>query len=703
MDELTVRVPAVSTLATMPPSIEGGRKVPDVEHTLLNHPEILCFPVSYHGKIVGFIYNREFHTLMAHQYMKELHIRKTAREIAEPPIFRARTHEKITDVLSALLKFDRESKVDSIVLYDGDSYAGIVMLTDLMLAISDTQNHLIQQMDRMSARLRQEVKVTSQLQRSIMPHKKIEIGNYIVDGRLVTSSEVGGDFFDYFTIDNRYLALAIGDVSGHGVPAGMLVTTIKSALHSLPDESLYSPAKALRHLNKALLSARLGEMLMTFFYMVIDTEKDTASYAHAGHNFPYRYDSWQNKWATLGEGVGLPLGLDPDTCFTESRILMGSNDCLLLYTDGLVEDTNADNLEFGYDSLELILSETAPEHFPNIVERVLDGFYRFKNSLEVSDDVTLISVVRNGQNAEANANVMLLKSAYENPVCMAQELLSRERLSVIDGADSSIKGAESAPVVMTQSFYDSLIHELPYLNEGCSPVLLAERPISKQISNITRNGIHRVLQSGDRMLSEIGLELLLNGSGKADQFFCLRDICSHLFESTVTHTGQKESVISAILNSAESSGFTATRPDLPDALALVTDEMLENAFLAAPVDILTGKNAFKGQSRALEETETIHVTYGYNRRLFVLSVTDYWGNFSAQKLLHYLSKSVYGISVQAGVGGAGLQIAWRFSDYLHVHSIPGKLTTFTVFYSGDVPSDPERDKCFQLTVSQSGA
>lgn len=130
------------------------------------------------------------------------------------------------------------------------------------------------------------MRVTADLQQQLLPQEPLQQGDWRVCGRMNTSTEVGGDAFDYFMLDKRYLVVAIGDASGHGVPAGMLVAAAKATLHSLPYEVLLQPNLVLKQLNQAIIATASTVRLMTFFYMVIDTEQHIARYANAAQNFP---------------------------------------------------------------------------------------------------------------------------------------------------------------------------------------------------------------------------------------------------------------------------------------------------------------------------------------------------------------------------------------------------------------------------------
>jgi hypothetical protein len=212
--------------------------------------------------------------------------------------------------------------------------------------------------------------------------------------------------------------------------------------------------------------------------------------------------------------------------------------------------------------------------------------------------------------------------------------------------------------------------------------------------------ICRVLQNGDSIISRIGLNTLLFGNDNLN-FLDLNNYFTNTVRVRVTHTGQKEDVINEILGFASRFGADEKRPYLPGMLPITLDEMLENAFMAAPESFRSSTGSVeKGARRALNEEERVEVCYGINDKVLGISVSDPWGRFTPEILLRGFEHYCRGGEIEAGVGGGGLYLLWRFCDYLHVHVNPGRNTIFTVFYSVQEHIDPEAEKSFQFTLAR---
>lgn len=694
-------IPDLVPLLLNSPTIASDMHVDALHEYLLTRPDVLCMPVLEHKRLAGVISTRDFIKRMSQQYVRELARRKTVADFMGSDFFQADASDKITDVLARLIAHDPRLKTDSIVVSRQGQYCGTVPVATLMLALSTTQKHLIEKLDTLSQRLTEEVRITADLQQQLLPQTALEYGDWRVCGRMDTSTEVGGDLFDYFMVDNRYLVAAIGDASGHGVPAGMLVAAAKATLHSLPTAILLEPHLALRQLNQAIMATASTVRLMTFFYMVIDTEQHVARYANAAQNFPLYYRATDNIVEEINDAAGIPLGLDEDSKYTTREMYLAGGDRILFYTDGLIEEESTANEPFGYERTQNSLLRQAAIPAETFMSNLYTAVMDHSGKSTPEDDVTLMvldlavphQVPKIGQFAYT-----LLKAGTETKRCSMEILLRQRGLQLVDGVDTPADASLFGVPLMTQAFYNSQTHFMPECTPGEHPILLSERPIRMQIANLRANGIARVLNLKNSILHTIGLEHLIRGRSP-EQFLSMSYLFQNLETWTIQHTNEKEDVIERCMMGAEASGFADKRPELTATVALLVDEMLENAFLALPEHQRERLAFTKGATRPLLENERVEIQLGYNERLLGIAITDYWGSFEPSKLLAYFERHRYGGGIVAGEGGAGLYLLWRFADYLHIHERPGQQTTFFIFFEAEGEIDPELDKSFQLTVS----
>ena len=239
--------------------------------------------------------------------------------------------------------------------------------------------------------VRDEIEVAQQLQRQLLPQTEPEIPGYEVKHSYRTANDIGGDFYDFLPLPDGRLALVIGDASGHGMAAGLLMAianaTLKLALDLDP-----SPANVAHLINRALYRTSDRRAFVTLFYGLLTPGSGELEYVCAGHPYPLLRRGDGNI-EELGTGA-LPLGLREEVGLTPMRTTVKPGDLLLLYTDGLPEAVTEAGADFGFERLKLLLSHggTAPE----VYRRVLDAFLAFLGENSVLDDVSLVALSRLG-------------------------------------------------------------------------------------------------------------------------------------------------------------------------------------------------------------------------------------------------------------------------------------------------------------------
>jgi serine phosphatase RsbU (regulator of sigma subunit) len=245
----------------------------------------------------------------------------------------------------------------------------------------------------LSARIRDEVAAASRIQQELLPISEFRFQEITICSGIITSSEIGGDFYDYFTIGENKLGFIIADVSGHGVQAGMVTTAAKASLHTLISMGVTTASGFLHEMNKAVIATARQTLLMTCLIMIIDVKEKQLSYANAGHNFPYVYRRNANQLEQLQNCSGFPLGFEPDYCFQEFNTEFNSGDRLVLYTDGLIECVNPSGEDFGYSRFEKLLIEGIDQSPSALKTLLFENALDFIGSPLVEDDITTMIVV----------------------------------------------------------------------------------------------------------------------------------------------------------------------------------------------------------------------------------------------------------------------------------------------------------------------
>jgi serine phosphatase RsbU (regulator of sigma subunit) len=238
-------------------------------------------------------------------------------------------------------------------------------------------------------RIEQELRTAQAIQRAFLPTNVPALPGWRLVPYYQPAREVGGDFYDFHTFEDGRIGLVIGDVTGKGVPAALLMATVHTMLRAAVQVTV-SPAATLARVN-ALLSTEIPTgMFITCFYALLDPNSGRLRYANAGHEPPYRQQagSATELWAT-----GMPLGLMPDTSYEEREATLSPGENLLFYSDGLVEAHNAGREMFGFPRLQRSLAAHA--NGTSLIDFLLGELRSFTGEgWEQEDDVTLLMLQR---------------------------------------------------------------------------------------------------------------------------------------------------------------------------------------------------------------------------------------------------------------------------------------------------------------------
>jgi serine phosphatase RsbU (regulator of sigma subunit) len=238
-------------------------------------------------------------------------------------------------------------------------------------------------------RIEQELQTARSIQHAFLPRNVPALPGWLFAPYYQPARDVGGDFYDFLTFEDGRLGLVIGDVSGKGIPAALLMATVHTMLRTAVQGTI-SPGEVLARVNELLVAEIPEGMFVTCFFALLDPASGHMCYANAGHEPPYRQHqgSAAELWAT-----GMPLGMLPGTRYDEHEITLAPGDSLLFYSDGLVEAHNPANEMFGFPRLQRLLTE--PTGGLPLIDMLLGELQRFTGEeWEQEDDVTLLTLQR---------------------------------------------------------------------------------------------------------------------------------------------------------------------------------------------------------------------------------------------------------------------------------------------------------------------
>ncbi len=237
------------------------------------------------------------------------------------------------------------------------------------------------------ARIEQEMSSAHYIQKSLLPDELPAIPGWHIESRYHPAREVGGDLYDFLPLPDGRLGIAIGDANGKGVPSALIMATACAMLRTAAPGAA-SPGSVLALVNNLLHVYIPRGTFATCFYASLDPRSGRLCYANAGHNLPYLLHDHQ---IVELQARGMPLGLMPEQDYVEGDVNVAPADCLLLYTDGLVEAHDPQRQMFGTPRLKrLILEHSAPD---GLIDYLLTHLHAFAGpawAQDQEDDVTLV-------------------------------------------------------------------------------------------------------------------------------------------------------------------------------------------------------------------------------------------------------------------------------------------------------------------------
>jgi predicted ester cyclase len=256
-----------------------------------------------------------------------------------------------------------------------------------------TQQRLEQEMHEREL-LEHELRVARSIQQASLPKEVPNLEGWQIFPYYQPAREVGGDFYDFHLLSRDQLGVVVGDATGKGVPAALVMSTTCGMLQ-LAAQALgsSSPGEVLERVNETLLSRIPSNMFVTCFYTILDPKSGSLSYANAGHDLPYLH---RNGDAEELRARGMPLGLMPGMSYEEKETILEAGDSALFYSDGLVEAHDPKGEMFGFPRLRTLVAEHAKGE--PLVDFLMDELRYFTGyGWEQEDDITLVTLQRSAQ------------------------------------------------------------------------------------------------------------------------------------------------------------------------------------------------------------------------------------------------------------------------------------------------------------------
>lgn len=294
---------------------------------------------------------------------------------------------KPAKIISAQMRqfaVDRQSTFEKIEIKGEDEF---VQMANTFYQMTEEINHYIQNINALTEekhRREAEMNIAGKIQQGLLPEESFQIRNIRLNATMIPAQDVGGDFYDYFCLDDDLFYTIIADVSGKGISAALFMANAVTVVRQYVKQG-YSPSKILFHTNNTLCCSNPEQMFLTLFVGIYDSRTQKFTYANAGHNPPYLIS---DRLRSLDDSKGMAIGIFEDEVYEEREVDLKEGDTVFLYTDGVNEAVGRDRKFFGLDRLEQILEQKNQEQ---CVASVLEGVRDFAQDIQQSDDITMLA------------------------------------------------------------------------------------------------------------------------------------------------------------------------------------------------------------------------------------------------------------------------------------------------------------------------
>src|ERR671933_679244 len=225
--------------------------------------------------------------------------------------------------------------------------------------LAELTQQRLEQERRERERIEQELRVARTIQLASLPKEVPSLEGWQITPFYQPAREVGGDFYDFYELEDGRVGFVVGDATGKGVPAALVENATCAFLGGVAIASGSSPGEALARVNETVSARIPPNMFVTCFYCILEPESGRLLYANAGHDFPYLHR--RSGDAEELRARGMPLGLMPGMSYEEGEVSLREGECVVFYSDGLVEAHDPEGEMFGFPRLRELIAEHGEE------------------------------------------------------------------------------------------------------------------------------------------------------------------------------------------------------------------------------------------------------------------------------------------------------------------------------------------------------
>jgi PAS domain S-box-containing protein len=240
-------------------------------------------------------------------------------------------------------------------------------------------------------RFREETRMARNIQQQLLPQTNPSLSGYDIAGKNIPALNVGGDYFDFIEIDESRVAITLGDVSGKGLAASLVMANLQATIRG---QAYYNVAvnDCLERSNNLLFRSTDSKTFVSLFYGILDTNKHTLSYANAGQNMPFIFT--EGKKTVSLKTRGIALGMKENVSYQVEERLITNGDIIVIYSDGISEAMNERMTEFGDEKIKRVIKSNLNKSSNEIIEGLFSTVNKHFGNASQNDDMTMIVLQR---------------------------------------------------------------------------------------------------------------------------------------------------------------------------------------------------------------------------------------------------------------------------------------------------------------------
>ena len=336
--------------------------------------------------------NREFTRLFG--YTREEAIGKPINELVAPEDLQDEAARLSQEVINGqIVETDSKRKRKDGTIIDISILGAPILYGNKQMGVYAIYRDISERRraEEVRIRMQEEGRMARNIQKNLLPDASPRVPGYDIAGKNIPALNVGGDYYDFIPLDEHRLILTLGDVSGKGIAASMVMANLQATIRA---QTLYDadPKICLERANKLLYQSTDSKTFVSLFFGVLDTRSNTLTYANAGQDLPILFPTGGKPFPLKTRGIA--LGMKDNVIFRKKEFALNPGDRLLIYSDGIPEAMNDRMEEFGEDRLVQMVQQHSGLSSDGLIKKIISTVnMHFGNSLQ-NDDITLIVLTR---------------------------------------------------------------------------------------------------------------------------------------------------------------------------------------------------------------------------------------------------------------------------------------------------------------------